>query len=88
MTLVHTLPASGARFIEPKVNGDLQAAIPVTTFAAGVVFLHLVMALLEKKRIENWQEKGEVRSCAWQSPMSNPGGTVFDIVCNPVLVLY
>ncbi|KAK9835059.1 hypothetical protein WJX81_007798 [Elliptochloris bilobata] len=37
----------------------LEAAIPVTTFATGVVFVHVVMALLEKKRIENWQEKGE-----------------------------
>ena len=43
----------------------MQAAIPVTTFAAGVVAVHLVMALLEKKRIENWQEKGEVRKRAW-----------------------
>lgn len=43
----------------------MQAAIPVTTFAAGVVAVHLVMALLEKKRIENWQEKGEVSNRTW-----------------------
>jgi hypothetical protein len=32
----------------------------MATFAAGVVGVHLVMALLEKKRLENWEEKGEV----------------------------
>ena len=46
----------------------MQAAIPVTSFAAGVVAVHLVMALLEKKRIENWQEKGEVRTRACLIP--------------------
>lgn len=37
-----------------------QANIPVATFAAGVVATHVVFALLEKKRLENWEEKGEV----------------------------
>lgn len=43
----------------PWWTAPSAAAIPVTTFAAGVVAVHLVMALLENKRIENWQEKGE-----------------------------
>ena len=51
--------------LHESISEHVQAAIPVTTFAAGVVAVHLVMALLEKKRIENWQEKGEVRKRAW-----------------------
>ncbi len=38
----------------------LQAAIPVGTYVTGVVATHVTFALLEKKRLENWQEKGEV----------------------------
>ena len=59
----------------------LQAAIPVTTFAAGVVTVHLVMALLEKKRIENWQEKGEVSKRAWLFPVLTAGYLVSNNAC-------
>lgn len=38
----------------------MQAAVPVGTYVTGVVVTHFAMAALEKKRLENWQEKGEV----------------------------
>ena len=33
--------------------------MPIAQFAVGVTAVHLVFALLEKKRLENWKEKGE-----------------------------
>lgn len=46
----------------------LQAAIPVGTYVTGVVATHVTFALLEKKRLENWQEKGEVISRIERNP--------------------
>ncbi|KAK9918540.1 hypothetical protein WJX75_004847 [Coccomyxa subellipsoidea] len=43
----------------PWWTAPAAAAIPVGTYAAGVVTTHVIFALLEKKRLENWQEKGE-----------------------------
>jgi hypothetical protein len=42
------------------LHANGQAALPVGTYAAGVVITHFTFAALEKKRLENWQEKGEV----------------------------
>ena len=47
-----------------------QAAIPVGTYVAGVVTTHVIFALLEKKRLENWQEKGEVSQSRTPIPFS------------------
>ncbi|EIE21803.1 chlorophyll a/b-binding protein [Coccomyxa subellipsoidea C-169] len=43
----------------PWWTAPAAAAIPVGTYVAGVVTTHVIFALLEKKRLENWQEKGE-----------------------------
>lgn len=32
----------------------------MSTYVAGVVTTHVIFALLEKKRLENWADKGEV----------------------------
>ncbi|CAL8471624.1 g11166 [Coccomyxa elongata] len=43
----------------PWWTAPVAAAIPVGTYVTGVVATHVTFALLEKKRLENWQEKGE-----------------------------
>ena len=38
----------------------LQSSWPAGQYAAAVVTVHLVFALLEKQRLENFEERGEV----------------------------
>ena len=38
----------------------LQSSWPAGQYAAAVVAIHVVFALLEKQRLENFEEKGEV----------------------------
>ncbi len=40
----------------------MQGNWPAGQYAAAVVAVHLAFALLEKQRLENFEEKGEVRS--------------------------
>lgn len=38
----------------------LQSSWPAAQYAAAVVTVHLAFALLEKQRLENFEERGEV----------------------------
>lgn len=43
----------------------LQSSWPAGQYAAAVVTVHLAFALLEKQRLENFEEKGEVYICIY-----------------------
>ena len=43
----------------------LQSSWPAGQYAAAVVTVHVVFALLEKQRLENFEEKGEVSTVAY-----------------------
>jgi hypothetical protein len=71
----------------PWWTAPLAASIPVATYVVGVVGAHLIMALLEKKRLENWQEKGEVPDLALTSPSWHTpalrAARLCHVICHP-----
>ena len=51
-------------------SGNVQGNFNPLRFAGGVVAFHVAFALLEKRRIENYEEKGEVNSLEQASPIA------------------